>query len=253
MRRIINNKVYDTSVADEIASWSNHYYRSDPKHCEETLYLTKKGNWFVAGEGGPMSKYAHPVGNAMSGGEGLAPLTPDEAREWLELKNFVSEVEEHFGDELPEVFPELIHGADDNQRVLDVIAVVLRRIRRQDREELLVRKKVHFIVPVRCASETIWVIPHGDDPIPIHLVCLSPQLFNEPRSVAIYTVAHELSHAFLGHRQHSNSTDAILEKEREADRQVIAWGFEKELKETSHNYLFGSGIQDVFGLQHEGG
>jgi hypothetical protein len=31
-------------------------------------------------------------------------------------------------------------------------------------------------------------------------------------------------------------------QEKEADRKVIEWGFEKELRATPHNYLFGTGL-----------
>lgn len=102
MKRIIDGKVYNTETAEEIASWHNGYYGGDFKRCEESLYRTPKGSWFLAGEGGPMSKYARPAGNMTSGGDGLEPLTPDEARRWLEEKDFVAELEQYFAGDLEE-------------------------------------------------------------------------------------------------------------------------------------------------------
>jgi hypothetical protein len=98
MKKIVNGKRYDTETADLIASWGNGYYSSDFKHCEEELYRTKKGNFFLFGEGGPMSKYAVGNGNGYSGGSDLAPMTPDEARQWLEDTGNFSELETLFAD-----------------------------------------------------------------------------------------------------------------------------------------------------------
>jgi hypothetical protein len=102
MKRIIDGKKYDTETAVCIASWHNGYYGGDFKRCEESLYRTQKGSWFLCGSGGPMSKYARPVGDMTSGGDGLEPITPDEARQWLEEKHFTDELEEHFAGEIEE-------------------------------------------------------------------------------------------------------------------------------------------------------
>ena len=102
MKRIINGKVYDTDTADCIASWDNGRYDLDFKQCEESLYRTKNGAWFLVGSGGPMSKYAHPAGNMTSGGEGLEPISAEEARQWLEEKDFTPELEQYFSDQLEE-------------------------------------------------------------------------------------------------------------------------------------------------------
>lgn len=103
MKKIIDGRVYNTETAECIATWSNHYYRNDFHHCEESLYRTKKGAWFVAGEGGPLSKYARPCGgNGSCGGDGLEPISAKEAQEWLESRDFTDELEEHFASEIEE-------------------------------------------------------------------------------------------------------------------------------------------------------
>lgn len=84
MKKIINGKVYDTSTAECVARWDNDYPVRDFHYCMEELYRKKTGEYFLYGEGGPMSKYAVWQGNSGSGGERISPLTYDEATEWAE-------------------------------------------------------------------------------------------------------------------------------------------------------------------------
>jgi hypothetical protein len=102
MKKVVGGKVYNTETAEEIAEWSNSYYPNDFKYCQETLYRTKNGAWFILGEGGAMSKYSQQCGNAYGGGSDIRPLTPEEAQEWLELHDLVDELEEHFADSIEE-------------------------------------------------------------------------------------------------------------------------------------------------------
>lgn len=97
MKKIINNKVYDTSTAREIGcnSYSNprdfHYW------CE-TLYCKRTGEYFLHGEGGPASKYAERIEqNSWSGGEQIIPLTYENARKWAEENLTADEYENEFG------------------------------------------------------------------------------------------------------------------------------------------------------------
>lgn len=84
MKRVIDGKIYDTETAEELHAWSNHLSGSDFNHCEESLYLTKKGAFFLAGSGGPMSKYSESNGNSTLGSSGISVLTEAEAVAWLE-------------------------------------------------------------------------------------------------------------------------------------------------------------------------
>jgi len=75
--------VYNTETAEELGcdSFSNP---NDFHHYSETLYRTKKGNYFMYGEGGPLSHYAENVGNNnTAGSERMWEVTEDEARNWL--------------------------------------------------------------------------------------------------------------------------------------------------------------------------
>lgn len=102
MKKIINGKRYDTTTATLVGEWSNGYNYSDFKHCEEELYRTPRGNWFTVGKGGPMSPYARSTGqNQWSGSANVfRPLTPTQAREWLELHGDPEDIERFFGSEI---------------------------------------------------------------------------------------------------------------------------------------------------------
>jgi hypothetical protein len=53
-----------------------------------------------------------------------------------------------------------------------------------------------------------------------------------------------LAHLFFEHDAQSD----LCAKENQADHKVIEWGFEKELRATPHNYLFGTGhFEKCFG------
>ena len=88
MTRIINGKRYNTETATELVAWDNGRYGGDFNRCEETLYRTKSGNYFIHGNGGPMSRWACSCGdNSWGGGDGINGLTTAEALEWLEERD----------------------------------------------------------------------------------------------------------------------------------------------------------------------
>jgi hypothetical protein len=97
MRATIDRKTYDTETATEIASDSDGY-RNDFNHWEETLYVTKKGSYFLHGEGGALSRYAQSCegGRASCGSSAIIPLTEAEALEWCEVHQCQDAIDEHF-------------------------------------------------------------------------------------------------------------------------------------------------------------
>lgn len=99
MKQVIDGKVYNTETAEKIAGWSNDYTPSDFNYCEEALYRTKKGAWFLYGEGGARSKYS---GNRSTYGHRITALTAEKARQWLEENQEIDLLEEHFADYLQE-------------------------------------------------------------------------------------------------------------------------------------------------------
>ena len=67
--------------------------------CSETLYRKRTGEFFLYGEGGPMSKYGVAYGdNEWGYGEEIRPLTVDEAKAWAEKHLDADEYEEVFGE-----------------------------------------------------------------------------------------------------------------------------------------------------------
>lgn len=84
MKQVIGGKLYDTTKAEEIGNYSNGLGTRDFRNVDETLYKTKQGRFFLAGEGGPMTKYSRPCGNMTGGGSGIIPLDAAEARQWCE-------------------------------------------------------------------------------------------------------------------------------------------------------------------------
>jgi hypothetical protein len=103
MKKIIDGKRYDTEKAIAVARWQNEYYHNDFRYREETLYKTKKGNYFLYGYGGPCSAYAVPSeGNWTKAGEKIIPLTSDKAYEWLEQHAPADIIEKEFPDRVEE-------------------------------------------------------------------------------------------------------------------------------------------------------
>ena len=98
MKKIIKGKVYNTDTATRICG--NRYgNRRDFRFCEESLYVTKKGAYFLYGEGGPLSKYRTTVGqNEWAAGEDITPMTKEEAMEWAEDNGTSDEYVEFFGE-----------------------------------------------------------------------------------------------------------------------------------------------------------
>ena len=99
MKKIINNKLYNTDTAECIGAWDNGLLPGDLASCAEKLYRKRTGEFFLFGEGGANSKYAVSCGdNHWRGGEQIAPLSWLSAREWAEEKLGVEEYDAIFGE-----------------------------------------------------------------------------------------------------------------------------------------------------------
>lgn len=85
MKRVINGRVYNTETAECIDDWDNGCNFGDFNQCDESLYKTRKGQFFTAGSGGARSKYSHSCGtNSVGGGEGMELLSEARALSWCE-------------------------------------------------------------------------------------------------------------------------------------------------------------------------
>ncbi len=82
MKKIIDGKKYDTETAEYLRGWSNDYAVNDFNYCEEALYRKKTGEYFLFGEGGPLSKYREHFPDGWGSGCDITPLTEDEAKAW---------------------------------------------------------------------------------------------------------------------------------------------------------------------------
>ena len=103
MKRIIDGKLYNTETAEQLAHRSYGTY-GDFSFYEETLYVTKKGSYFLEYSGGPRSPYGVNEGtDGTRGDSGIIPFNGDEAFEWL-VKSGKSEL-------AAELFPEKITEA----------------------------------------------------------------------------------------------------------------------------------------------
>ena len=87
MKKIINGKLYDTDTAKRLGEYMCGTDYSDFSSWEETLYQKRTGEYFLHGEGGPMSRYAQALGNSEWGwGEKIIPISAESARKWAEKR-----------------------------------------------------------------------------------------------------------------------------------------------------------------------
>jgi hypothetical protein len=104
MMKIINGRRYDTEKAHLVGEYDNMGRGVDSvddfRFWQAALYRTpKSGQYFIAGFGGPMSRFAQSAGsNRWEGGWDLIPMTRQEALEWAEVYLRPYQVEEEFGD-----------------------------------------------------------------------------------------------------------------------------------------------------------
>lgn len=98
MKTTIDNKTYNTATATKVAEASNHAPANDFHAWWETLYLTQKGNWFLHGEGGPMTIYATEHHNRSTDGERIIPMSREQALAWCVEHNAQEAIDLHFAD-----------------------------------------------------------------------------------------------------------------------------------------------------------
>lgn len=128
MKKIINGKIYDTDTAREIAS---NYHGEGPRdiyYYSEKLYLKRTGEYFLYGEGGPMSRYAISTSdNHWSGGQRIVPMSYKSAQEWAQENLDADDYQAEFG--------EVSEGGDERTVLsISVEAATADRIRKQAQE-----------------------------------------------------------------------------------------------------------------------
>lgn len=106
MKRILSGYVYDTEKAEEVGKTDAIEagiceFSSDLEYWEAGLYRTKRGRWFLAGAGGPMTMFSTMNGtNCWGGGEKIIPVEQAEAYDFAERYFSPELVEKHFGEHL---------------------------------------------------------------------------------------------------------------------------------------------------------
>ena len=122
MKKIINGRRYDTETAHLCGS-DGYSHEGDFSYWYEELYRKNNGEFFLYGEGGPMSKYVVSVGqNEWSGGAKIIPLSVKSAQEWAE---------EHLdGDEYEAIFGEVTEDDSKTVWTVRVSSATVERVRR---------------------------------------------------------------------------------------------------------------------------
>lgn len=128
MKKIINGKVYDTETARKMAFWSNNLSYRDFGWVEETLYRKKTGEYFLFGEGGPMSRFAESCGdNSWGSGSKIIPMSYAKATNWAE---------EHLtGDEFEEIFGAVVDDETKKTVAYSLTVTAIEKLRRMSEEQ----------------------------------------------------------------------------------------------------------------------
>jgi hypothetical protein len=107
MRKKIKGRVYYTGTAQHLGTWYTQGIDwNDDYYCEERLFRTKSGAYFVHGSGGAATRYAQQKNGKWYPGEDITALTYNAAKQWARQKLSPDEYEQAFG----------LQGID-NQRV----------------------------------------------------------------------------------------------------------------------------------------
>ena len=98
MKKVINGKLYNSETA-KLLGEDSYSHPGDLAYWSEKLYKKRTGEFFLYGEGGPMSRYAQTTGqNEWSGGEQIQPMTAENARQWAEKHLSADEYGSIFGE-----------------------------------------------------------------------------------------------------------------------------------------------------------
>jgi hypothetical protein len=104
MKAIINGLRYDTdkAVCIGVASRGNYPHCGDFSAWNAGLYRTpRSGRYFLAGEGGGMTRFAHHQSHSGTcGGSGIQQMGRGEALVWAEQYLTHDEIEAGFGEQL---------------------------------------------------------------------------------------------------------------------------------------------------------
>tara|TARA_B100001250_G_scaffold34353_2_gene27807 strand:- start:7931 stop:8236 length:306 start_codon:yes stop_codon:yes gene_type:complete len=94
MIAIIEGKKYNTETAEELASWHNRKIKCFK--CDEKIYRTTKGAYFIWGEGGSATPWSKKIGSDSVAGSKIIVLTEAEVLDRLEKWQDINAIDTHF-------------------------------------------------------------------------------------------------------------------------------------------------------------
>ncbi len=97
MRKIIDNKLYDTEKADLVYSVPHYDIEECDFLCEDALYVTKKGSWFLVEEFASMDEPG-----TVSVSKDMSPKTVKEVYSWLLKHQAIDAIQQYFPDDIEE-------------------------------------------------------------------------------------------------------------------------------------------------------
>lgn len=87
MKKIIDGKTYNVNTATMVAQWDNGRVTDNLYYVQETLYKTRKGTFFLLGEGGAGTAYSKDLPDGWTAGSwAIIPMTANEVRKWSERR-----------------------------------------------------------------------------------------------------------------------------------------------------------------------
>lgn len=102
MKKIIDNRRFDTEKAHLIYEWSDGLPEDNDAHFTETLFRKLTGEYFLYGKGGANSRYAKmgkgPKIGSFTAGDDFIPLSRSQARAWAERHMSAESVAAEFVD-----------------------------------------------------------------------------------------------------------------------------------------------------------
>lgn len=94
--RVIEGLRYSTLTATEVCNCESSNGSGDFRYEDTSLYLSPRGRFFLAGRGGPLSRWSRSDYGGYTGGEGLIPVTVAEARSFAEEHASAKTIAEFF-------------------------------------------------------------------------------------------------------------------------------------------------------------
>ena len=102
MKKIIAGKTYNTDTATKLGHYWNGLSDYDFHNVSEWLHVTKKGAYFLCGEGGAASSWSEACGDSRTGGSDIRVMSESEALDWMSRHCDAEDTEKQFSHLLEE-------------------------------------------------------------------------------------------------------------------------------------------------------